>query len=417
MFGSGVLKGLGVTLKEFVATYVDDVKKIPSRYAGGKEELDQTAASAQNGIFTVQYPEERRKLSERFRYIPMLVYDAETGEDRCTACGICAKVCPPQCIWIVRAKDEKGKPITQPAEFFIDTTICMNCGLCAEFCPFDAIKMNNDYEIAAQQRMPYLVFDLKELRVPTTYYARIRPTDWVDEEAARAAKEAEKAARPERPAKVEAGSSKLEAGSAPAAEVPTTATNAPATALAPVAVVAPAAAGKRTPEEVERLKAEAAARRAAKAAEGGEASEPTPVAAAPGVEASPAAAVVPAAAGRRTPEEIEQLKAEAAARRAAKASGEVPAAAPAPAAVPEAPPAPAAEAAPGESPVVAPVSAPVPEVPAEPVAEATSPESPAAEAAQAAPAVTGVGAKRTPEEIERLKAEAAARRAAKAGQG
>ena len=207
MFGSGVLKGLGVTLKEFVATYVDDVKKIPSRYAGGKEELDQTAASAQNGIFTVQYPEERRKLSERFRYIPMLIYEAETGEDRCTACGICAKVCPPQCIWIVRAKDEKGKPITQPAEFFIDTTICMNCGLCAEFCPFDAIKMNNDYEIAAQQRMPHLVFDLKELRVPTTYYARIKPTDWAAEEAARAAKEAEKAARPERPAKAEAAPS------------------------------------------------------------------------------------------------------------------------------------------------------------------------------------------------------------------
>jgi len=36
---------------------------------------------------------------------------------------------------------------------------------------------------------------------------------------------------------------------------------------------------------------------------------------------------------------------------------------------------------------------------------------------QAAPAPSGVGAKRTPEEIERLKAEAAARRAAKAGQG
>ena len=275
MFGSGVLKGLGVTLKEFVATYVDDVKKIPSRYAGGKEELDQTAASAQNGIFTVQYPEERRKLSERFRYIPMLVYDAETGEDRCTACGICAKVCPPQCIWIVRAKDEKGKPITQPAEFFIDTTICMNCGLCAEFCPFDAIKMNNDYEIAAQQRMPYLVFDLKELRVPTTYYARIKPTDWADEEAARAAKEAEKAARPERPAKAEAGSSTartagVEAAPAPVVDV------APAATVAAAAVVVPAAAGKRTPEEVERLKAEAAARRAAKAAEGGEASDADP---------------------------------------------------------------------------------------------------------------------------------------------
>ncbi len=62
----------------------------------------------------------------------------------------------------------------------------MNCGLCAEFCPFDAIKMNHDFEIAAYERMPELVFDLKELRVPTTYYARIRPTDWADEEAARA---------------------------------------------------------------------------------------------------------------------------------------------------------------------------------------------------------------------------------------
>jgi hypothetical protein len=61
------------------------------------------------------------------------------------------------------------------------------------------------------------------------------------------------------------------------------------------------------------------------------------------------------------------------------------------------------------------VSVPVPEAPAEPVAATTPPEPPAAEAAQAAPTVTGVGAKRTPEEIERLKAEAAARRAAKAG--
>jgi NADH-quinone oxidoreductase subunit I len=195
MFGIGVLKGLGVTLKEFVDTYVDDLRRIPSRYAGGRRELDKPVASEQRGLFTIQYPEERRKLPERFRYVPMLVYDAETGEDRCTACGICAKVCPPQCIWIVRAKDESGKPVTRPAEFSIDTTICMNCGLCAEFCPFDAIKMNHDFEIAEYQRMPKLVYDLEKLRVPTTYYARIRPSDWTAEEAAKAAKEAEKAAK------------------------------------------------------------------------------------------------------------------------------------------------------------------------------------------------------------------------------
>lgn len=237
MFGTGILKGLGVTLKEFVSTYVDDIKKIPSRYAGGREELDQSHGSAQTGLFTVQYPEERRKLGERFRYIPILVYEAETGEDRCTACGICAKVCPPQCIWIVRAKDERGKPVTKPAEFWIDTSICMNCGLCAEFCPFDAIKMNHDFEIAAYQRMPRLLFDLQTLRVPTTYYARLRPTDWAEEEAARLAKEAEKAAK---------------AAPKPAAAASTDATGA-----------APAARAQLTPEELERRKAEAAAKRAA----------------------------------------------------------------------------------------------------------------------------------------------------------
>jgi NADH-quinone oxidoreductase subunit I len=239
MFGIGVLKGLRVTLREFVGTYVDDIRRIPSRYAGGRHVIDQAVASGQHGLFTIQYPEERRKLPERFRYIPMLIADPETGEDRCTACGICAKVCPPQCIWIVRAKDENGKPVTRPAEFYIDTTICMNCGLCAEFCPFDAIKMNHDFEISAYERMPKLVFDLEELRVPATYYARIRPTDWADEEAARIAKEAEKAAR---------AAPKAEghpAGGGPAA--PAQGSGRP----------------KLSPEEIERLRAEAAAKRKA----------------------------------------------------------------------------------------------------------------------------------------------------------
>jgi NADH-quinone oxidoreductase subunit I len=288
MFGSGVLKGMAVTLKEFFGTYVDDLKRIPSRYAGGREEIDQSDSVAQSGLFTIQYPEEHRKLAERFRYIPILIYEAETGEDRCTACGICAKVCPPQCIWIVRDKDEKGKPITRPAEFYIDTSICMNCGLCAEYCPFDAIKMDHDFEIAAYTRMPQLVFDLKELRVPTTYYARIRPTDWAEEEAARAAKEAEKAAKAERPAP------------APGVEIKADASPRP----------------QRTSEEIERLKAEAAAKRAAQAA-GAEAA--TPAAPAPAAQETGAAPAV-AERPKRTPEEIERLKAEAAARRAAKAA-------------------------------------------------------------------------------------------------
>jgi NADH-quinone oxidoreductase subunit I len=245
MFGIGVLKGLGVTLKEFVGTYVDDIRRIPSRYAGGRQVLDSPIASEQRGLFTIQYPEERRKLPERFRYIPMLVYDEVTGEDRCTACGICAKACPPQCIWIVRAKDENGKPVTRPAEFYIDTSICMNCGLCAEFCPFDAIKMNHDFEIAEYRRMPDLVFDLAKLRVPAAYYAGIRPADWAAEEAARAAKEAEKAAKAAPKADAQGHAAPGEGQAAPAAGRP-----------------------KLSPEEIERMKAEAAAKRAAKSAGG-----------------------------------------------------------------------------------------------------------------------------------------------------
>ena len=144
----------------------------------------------------------------------MLVYEEETGEDRCTACGICAKVCPPQCIWIVRDKDKKGKPITRPAEFYLDASVCMSCGLCAEFCPFDAIKMNHDYELATYERFPYLIYDKEELSVPTSYYAALYPKAWVEEEKIRQAKEAKKRARAR---KKEEGSGKTAAArSAPA---------------------------------------------------------------------------------------------------------------------------------------------------------------------------------------------------------
>jgi NADH-quinone oxidoreductase subunit I len=315
MFGTGIIKGLVVTIKEFVETYVDDVKKIPSRYRGGRGVIDQTQnLSEQSGLFTIQYPEERRKLPERFRYIPMLIYQAETGEDLCTACGICAKVCPPQCIWIVRDKDEKGKPVTRPAEFWIDASICMNCGLCAEFCPFDAIKMNHDFEITAYERMPHLVYGLKELRVPHTYYAKLRPTDYAAEEAARAEETARKAA-------ARAPGARTAAAAARPAATPATPPQAPATdsAAGDASATAPnaAAAGPRklSPEEMERVKAEAVARRAAKASEAG---------ATAGAETPTAAQTPSASAGPRklSPEEVERMRAEAAARRAAKAAAD-----------------------------------------------------------------------------------------------
>lgn len=180
MLGFGIAKGLAVTLKHFVETYIDDLKYFPRRYS--EEAMERRQNVDGRGIFTVQYPEQELEVPENFRYIPFLVYDEEAESVyegiRCTSCGICAKVCPPQCIWIVRTKDEKGKPIPQPAEFYIDIDICMNCGYCAEFCPFDAIIMDHDWKLADYDRMDGHIHDMERLLKPDTYYQQIRPAQY-----------------------------------------------------------------------------------------------------------------------------------------------------------------------------------------------------------------------------------------------
>ncbi len=197
MNGMGVVRGLWVTFKHFIDTYVVDFKAGPKRYRTA-EGIAARSSSTAEGAFTIQYPEEKLPVPEEFRYIPFLVYEeGPNGEinHRCTSCGICAKVCPPQCIWIVRTSDPvTGKPVPAPAEFNIDVDICMNCGLCAEYCPFDAIKMDHDYEIASYDRFKENIYDLNRLARPVSYYAKIRPVNYAREEADRQAKATKKAA-------------------------------------------------------------------------------------------------------------------------------------------------------------------------------------------------------------------------------
>ncbi|MDQ3006020.1 MAG: 4Fe-4S binding protein [Chloroflexota bacterium] len=198
MYGRGILKGLGVTLKRYWNTYWDDIVWLfqgKKRY-NSPEGIAHRSSKDARGIFTVQYPEERLLLSEETRYLPFLVYNEKPDGEKdilCTSCGICAKVCPPQCIWIVRSNDPTtGRPIPEPTEFFVDADICMNCGFCAEYCPFDAIKMDHDFEIASYERN---VFNMEKLLKPSSYYQSIRPQNFAREEEARRAKEAAKAAK------------------------------------------------------------------------------------------------------------------------------------------------------------------------------------------------------------------------------
>jgi len=194
---TGMIRGLGITLKHFFDTYTIDLKERKQKLSAS-ERINARKTPDTKGIFTIQYPEEKNPVPEAFRYVPFLVYDElEDGEKdiRCTSCGICAKVCPPQCIWITRSVNpETGKPVPKPAKFFIDIDICMNCGLCAEFCPFEAIRMDHDYEISSFDRLRDHIYDLDKLLKPASYYAKIRPVQYAEEENVRLEKEAKKAA-------------------------------------------------------------------------------------------------------------------------------------------------------------------------------------------------------------------------------
>lgn len=198
MDGKGILAGMAVTLKRFIDTYIDDIRWLGKRYYT-EDGIKHRMSGDVRGIFTVQYPEEKLPVPEEFRYIPFLIYEeGENAEkiDRCTSCGICAKVCPPQCIWIIRTNDpETGRPIPAPEEFYIDVDICMNCGFCAEYCPFDAIKMDHNYELSVYNRLEKNIYNKAVLSKPLSYYAQIRPTNFEREEKERIAAEAAKAAR------------------------------------------------------------------------------------------------------------------------------------------------------------------------------------------------------------------------------
>jgi len=160
MIGTGILKGMAVTARNFVGSYFD------------KERL-----------ITVQYPEERSPLPENYRNFPILIYDGEDSQAglRCVACKICEKECPPQCIYIVKSDDKKpdymGKPQFYPKVFDIDISVCMSCQICVEVCPFEAIKMDKEFELSRRERFDALLMRKDDLAKSNDYYRRISPTD------------------------------------------------------------------------------------------------------------------------------------------------------------------------------------------------------------------------------------------------
>jgi NADH-quinone oxidoreductase subunit I len=176
MIGTGILKGMAVTARNFVGSYFE-----------------------KDRLITVQYPEERIPLAENYRNFPFLIYDTDNPDAglRCVACKICEKECPPQCIYIIKSEDKKpdymGKPQFYPAVFDIDISVCMSCQICVEVCPFEAIKMDKVFELSKRERFDALLQRKAELSKSNTYYHSIHPIEaaQVDANLAEAAAAAE----------------------------------------------------------------------------------------------------------------------------------------------------------------------------------------------------------------------------------
>jgi len=211
MLGTGILKGMVETARNFVGSYTDEAR-----------------------LTTVEYPEERIPLKEATRQFPFLVFDGDEAQKgmRCVACQICEKECPPQCIFIVKSKDKrtdyKGQLQFYPATFDIDISVCMSCQICVEVCPFEAIKMDTEFELSNTDRFGALLLDKHQLAKSNEHYRQIHPTDAAESDAVIAAEKAkaEAKARADADAKAKAAAearAKTEAPAVPAAAVPPTA--------------------------------------------------------------------------------------------------------------------------------------------------------------------------------------------------
>ena len=108
------------------------------------------------GAATIQFPEQKRVSSGRYRGIHLLTA-REDGTPKCVACYLCATACPAECIYIESGERPEKSIEKYPTRFEIDLLRCVYCGFCVDACPEEAIMMSRENDLVGTTRAELII--------------------------------------------------------------------------------------------------------------------------------------------------------------------------------------------------------------------------------------------------------------------